>query len=224
MKSNGLLIAVIVCCACLFIGGIITAVLYWGNFTCPNFGSDCSATGTPTGTPANSPTGTPAGTPARTPTGTPAGTPARTPASTVWSLGTGCGIGQHLVNNVCTDCPVGYTTASFGSDTCIATTPGQFRSLCTADTQCSDGLMCCMGSCGDHSFCDSKCGKNQNGEDQVFNNQDKICMTLAAYRARYPPAARPLVTYAAIGEPCNTDDNCETDNCTSGVCQRARGD
>ena len=90
MPSKGIII-VLVCCACLVIGGIITAVLYWGNYTCPTFGSDCPAettagtpvgtpVGTPAGTPARSPVGTPVGTPARSPVGTPVGTPAGTPA------------------------------------------------------------------------------------------------------------------------------------------------
>lgn len=73
MSSNRLLIVAVLCCMCLVIGGIITAVLYWGNYACPTFGSDCPApgtpaTGAPTGSPASLPTVTP---PPPSPTGTP---------------------------------------------------------------------------------------------------------------------------------------------------------
>ena len=85
MGSNGLLMAVMAFCACLFIGGIITAILYWGGYTCPTFGSDCPAetpTGSPSGAPVGSPSGAPVGTPVGTPVRSPVGTPARSPVGT----------------------------------------------------------------------------------------------------------------------------------------------
>lgn len=82
MHSKGLLMVVAVCIFCLVVGGIITAVIYWGKYTCPSFGSDCpdeTSTGSPTVSPSATPIRSPIVSPSAPPIVSPSATPIRSP-------------------------------------------------------------------------------------------------------------------------------------------------
>jgi len=125
----------------------------------------------------------------------------------------GCGIGLHVVNNVCVDCPPGYT--SYGGD-CIQAAAGGYRGACTTDSNCTEpGEICCMGTCGDASYCNSRCPS-----DKIFYNGTKTCITWGEYNS-IVAAMHPYRNYAD-GTACSNSNDCSSGFCNAwkngGVC------
>ena len=118
----------------------------------------------------------------------------------------GCQIGKHVVNNACVDCPVGYTTSGFGGE-CVAAAVGTYRGSCSTDSNCTDpGQICCMGTCGDASYCNSKCPSGK-----MFYNGNKTCITQEEYNSILA-AMNPQRNYAN-GTACANNNDCSSGFC-----------
>ena len=92
---------------------------------------------------------------------------------------------------------------------------GKYLGSCTIDSNCTEpGQICCMGKCGDASYCDSKCG----GGDMVFYNGNKTCMSIYDVRAL---SQTPKRNYT-IGTACTNNNDCDSGFCNAwkngGVC------
>jgi hypothetical protein len=131
----------------------------------------------------------------------------------------GCPIGQHVVNNVCVDCGDGYTSSGGGA--CVPVAAGSYRGACTTDSNCREaGQVCCMGTCGDSSYCSGKCGGVL-----IWDNATKSCKTTAEVWAAAPSnrAPRPIPTGSLEDGPCSVASDCdqsyEAMRCWYGSCK-----
>jgi len=105
---------------------------------------------------------------------------------------------------------------------------GMCYHACKDDTECSDGRICqgeiCYQACATSSDCDpgrmcregrdkrrpvcmAVCDENADCDSQACNVYSNLCLL-----------AGEQVTGAGLNAPCTTDDECQSDQCSNGVC------